>query len=571
VRWVEYLPWYKRLPKTFSEECEEMQKRHFTLDQQALAQCVVRFVGFSSFEPSLELTVEYPDSFPSHPPRISTPPGWPLLQRHHRPVTRELCLFGRNQRRWSAELFGTSAIDEADKVIRDMKSIDSQTSTISHEASDSDALVDDVPEPMTTSYIYRSNTFILVPPTLTEFGNNLPVGTVASFRLRLKAWPGQTESRNASGRGVLTEIRAGKAIVTGEALYQGVVSPGIDISNGSLIRLAAAPPIFTTGIQFGEWLHNVKYERRDWMAFVFPQESGDSKTEELAWLLVRSKSERWAEPLRTFALTQNGQNIRLPNLTTIRQKKVVLIGCGSVGSKIGAALAATGVERFGLVDFDFIEPDNAVRHEVGVDCFGMFKVNALGSRIVQLNPRAWNKVETSTMLIGGTKQPDQEKQVQTMIAGAGIVVDTTGEHSVSRYLNDVCAAFGVPQAYATVTNGAWAGEIVRVIPGRSACWLCWNQQYYEVPPPGEKTPDPGLFAPGCDLATFTGTTYEVGVVANLACSLIADTLLIDEADRQHFNGDYIRWQLKDESGNILPKIEVLPVNKRRVCRICGKS
>jgi hypothetical protein len=151
------------------------------------------------------------------------------------------------------------------------------------------------------------------------------------------------------------------------------------------------------------------------------------------------------------------------------------------------------------------------------------------------------------------------------------VVDTTGEHSVSRYLNDVCAAFGVPQAYATVTNGAWAGEIVRVIPGRSACWLCWNQQYYEVPPPGEKTPDPGLFAPGCDLATFTGTTYEVGVVANLACSLIADTLLIDEADRQHFNGDYIRWQLKDESGNILPKIEVLPVNKRRVCRICGKS
>jgi hypothetical protein len=548
-----------------------MRKRHFALDQEALSQFVVRFVGFSSFEPSLKLTVEYPDSFPSKPPRISTPPDWRILPRHHRPQTRELCLFGRNQRRWSAELFGTSAIDEADRVIRDMSPNTSEIQLATHIAVDANNVVDDVPEPATTSYIYQSHTYILVPPALVDSGNKLQVDTEASFRLRFKVWQGQTESRNGQGRGVLTEVRVGDNTVRGESLYQGLVNPGLEINNGLLVRLSAAPPPFSSGKEYSDWLDKVGHEKRDWMAFVFPQQSGDSKTEELAWLFVRSKSEKWAEPLRTFTLAANGKNIRLPNLETLQQKKVVLIGCGSVGSKIGAALAATGVEQFGLVDFDFMEPDNAVRHELGIDVFGVLKVHALEQRIVNLNPRAWGKVDKSDILIGGSNQPAKERHLQEMLASASIVVDTTGEHSVSRYLNDLCAEFGVSQTYATVTNGAWAGEIVRVIPGRTACWLCWNQQYYESAPPGEKMPDPGLFAPGCDVATFTGTTFEIGVVANLASSLIADTLLIDEANRQHFSGDYIRWQLKGESGNVLPTIAVLPVNKREGCRICGKS
>lgn len=545
-----------------------MRKRQFTPDEEALSQHCVRFLGFSTVDTSLQLVVEYPDSFPSKPPRVFTPEDRALLRRHHRAKTREICIFGRNQRRWSARLYGAATIDEADRVIRDMSPASAPEP--SGRVAGQDELVDDVPEPATASYLYQSPTYILVPPCIVQFAGQMSEKNTANFRLRFKPWPGQTESRNASGRGVITEIRIGKNAARGEQFYQDLVTPGIEINNGVVVRLSAPPPIVKSAAEFTDWLRNIDLERRDWMAFVFPEQTGNSSKERLTWLVIRSRNKKNVEPLRTFIIDENGRKARLPKLAALAEKKVVLIGCGSVGSKIGAALAATGVERFGLVDFDYMEPDNAVRHELGVESFGLAKVQALERRLIQLNPRVWGNVEMSDILIGGTNQAQKEAHLQQMLSSASIVIDTTGDHAVSRFLNDICAEFKVPQVYATVTNGAWAGEIVRVIPRKTACWLCWDDQYYDSSPPGEPSLEPGVFAPGCDHPTFTGATYEVGTVASLASSLAVDTLLMDEPDRKHFGGDYIRWQLKDNDGNFSPRVEVLPIGKRDRCRLCGE-
>jgi molybdopterin/thiamine biosynthesis adenylyltransferase len=266
-----------------------------------------------------------------------------------------------------------------------------------------------------------------------------------------------------------------------------------------------------------------------------------------------------------------GRKVRVPGLSGLSFKKVVLIGCGSMGSKIGAGIAATGVENFGLVDFDFLEPDNAVRHELGVDFFGCPKTAALANRLIHLNPGAAGKITALDLVIGQINDTAQETKFQGLIASADLVIETTGDHGISRFLNDVCSNLKVPQLYASVTNGAWAGEIVRVIPDKTACWLCWNDQYYKLAPPGEPPPGPGVFAPGCDQPTFTGTTYDVGIVANLACEIAVDALLIDDESRKHFSGDYVRWQMKDADGNVLPKIDVLAVEKRHDCRVCGQQ
>jgi hypothetical protein len=98
--------------------------------------------------------------------------------------------------------------------------------------------------------------------------------------------------------------------------------------------------------------------------------------------------------------------------------------------------------------------------------------------------------------------------------------------------------------------------------------MCWANEF-NVPPPGEPAPEVGVFAPGCDQPTFTGTTYDIGTVASLASSIIVDALLIDEAERTHYEADYVRWQLHDADGSFAPKVELFPVTKRNKCPFCG--
>jgi len=101
--------------------------------------------------------------------------------------------------------------------------------------------------------------------------------------------------------------------------------------------------------------------------------------------------------------------------------------------------------------------------------------------------------------------------------------------------------------------------------------MCWFAEYESSRPSAEPAPDVGVFAPGCDQPTFTGTSYDLNIVAGLASSLIVDTLLIDDSSRKHYEGDYIRWQMRNREGQFLPTTEVLPTHKRKPCPFCNPN
>lgn len=536
-----------------------MKARGFVLDEGALkGSKQVVFVGKSRTDPGMELRVNFPDSFPSKPPHVLTTAAV-LLKRHQRPDTREICTFGPTRGRWRANLSGTAAIDEAEGVIAAVSG--------SHAANQD--YLDDVPEPASALYHYSTHTFMIVTPAIAAFATQMSEGSSAPFRVRFETWPGQTTARNGPGRGIVTEI--GQKTAAKVENWDEYLLPrrsSLEVS-GKIVRLSA-PPHLITGLQeFNAWLRGLGHERTDWMAFVFPEQSGDATNKRLAWLFVRSKHK--LECIKTFVMDGGGRAARVPGLSSLADKTIVFIGCGSLGSKIAASLAATGVNRFGLVDFDFLEPDNAVRHESGVNLFGFAKVQALQNRLFELNPRILENTKILQMVIGGSNNMEKEEELQELLALASLVVDTTGEHGVSRFLNDICAELNVPQIYASVSNGAWGGEVVRVIPGRTACWMCWLDQYESSSPSAEPAPDVGIFAPGCDQPTFTGTSYDLNMVAGLASSFAVDTLLIGDSARKHYQGDYIRWQMRDPGGQFLPKTEVLPTRKRKQCAFCNPN
>lgn len=551
-----YLPWYERYPERFAEERTNMEERGFKLNKDFLDKNKrVMFTGNSTEQPDITLLVKYPDSFPSRPPQIFTSPTTKVFQRHHRPGTNEICLFGPNpqQPRWSAELLGTTAIDEAEAIIRSYSG--ESVNTPEH---------DIVPEPVTSSYPYVPNTCIFIPPDIsTPF---IPPEKEAqtiegTFHIKYRLF----EDGKVPGQGLVTRISfLDEAIQAEEGSFNSLVS-GLIENIGTLVYLPSPPPFELTS----EWLKQLGVTlRNNWTAFIFYEQSGDSSTKRLSWLILRTHR-NIVHPLRAFPLRIEEREVRVPGTIGLFDKKVVFVGCGSVGSKIAVGLAATGVADFVLIDHDFFEPNNTVRHEVGFEASGLFKVNALKERIININPFSYNRIQTLAYPVGGDLTKKEEELIFNLIAYSDLVVETTGIHGISRYINDICFDLKVPSLYATVTNGAWGGEVVRVIPGETPCWLCWYTQYEDEKPPSSPVSETGLFAPGCDQPTFTGTSYEVGILANLACWMAAETLLRKEPNRNKFDGNYVRWTARSREGSPKFTSEILAVEHRDYCPWCN--
>lgn len=72
---------------------------------------------------------------------------------------------------------------------------------------------------------------------------------------------------------------------------------------------------------------------------------------------------------------------RDPRSEHLLQKTVILVGCGSVGAPISAALAQAGVGRIVLVDHDVLSWPNVGRHPLGASAVGRNKSEALSERL----------------------------------------------------------------------------------------------------------------------------------------------------------------------------------------------
>ena len=92
------------------------------------------------------------------------------------------------------------------------------------------------------------------------------------------------------------------------------------------------------------------------------------------------------------------------------ERKVSLVGCGSLGSKVATMLARAGVGRFLLVDDDLMLPDNLVRHDLDWRDVGTHKAESVARRIQLVNPLA--KCELRKHRLGGQ---ESSGSIETLI------------------------------------------------------------------------------------------------------------------------------------------------------------
>ena len=155
----------------------------------------------------------------------------------------------------------------------------------------------------------------------------------------------------------------------------------------------------------------------------------------------------------------------------LKQAKVLCIGTGGLGAPLGLYLAAAGVGRIGLVDFDSVDLTNLQRQILfGTDDIGRPKIEAASDRLRNLNPDIQiDRFETRLT----------SENALDILKNYDIVVDGTDNFPTRYLVNDACVILGKPNVYGSIFR--FEGQITIFGAPGGPCYRCL---YPEPPPPG---------------------------------------------------------------------------------------
>ncbi len=146
----------------------------------------------------------------------------------------------------------------------------------------------------------------------------------------------------------------------------------------------------------------------------------------------------------------------------LKPKSVALIGCGSLGSKVGTMLARSGTGRFVLVDDDILLPDNLIRHDLDWRDVGTHKAAALQRRLQLVHP----SVETThwRARLAGQESNESAEGVLKTIGECDLIFDATANPDILNLVSAVCSVTSKPVMWAEVFGGGIGGLIARCRP-----------------------------------------------------------------------------------------------------------
>ncbi len=158
----------------------------------------------------------------------------------------------------------------------------------------------------------------------------------------------------------------------------------------------------------------------------------------------------------------------------LRDRAVLVAGCGSVGSYVAEQLVRSGVGRLALLDPDSVEAENLSRSVYTAEDVGRPKTEALARRLLRIEPAVELALEPRAV------EALQPAALDALIRGADLVVAATDDPAAQRALDRFAYARGRPALFVGLYAGARGGEVIVSVPERTACYLCATRSRHEV-------------------------------------------------------------------------------------------
>jgi adenylyltransferase/sulfurtransferase len=156
----------------------------------------------------------------------------------------------------------------------------------------------------------------------------------------------------------------------------------------------------------------------------------------------------------------------------LKAASVLLIGAGGLGSPLALYLAAAGIGRIGLVDFDVVDFSNLQRQVLhGTPDVGRPKLHSAKDRLQAINPE---------VIVDLFETRLTSQNALRICDPYDIIIDGTDNFPTRYLVNDVCVLLGKPNVYGSIFR--FDGQASVFFPPQGPCYRCL---YPEPPPPGE--------------------------------------------------------------------------------------
>ena len=247
---------------------------------------------------------------------------------------------------------------------------------------------------------------------------------------------------------------------------------------------------------------------------------------------TRSDLRRYARQTILPVIGEAGQR-------ALGEGRVLLVGCGALGTHVADTLVRAGVGFLRIVDRDFVDLHNLQRQVLFDEddlARGLPKALAAAEKLRRIN---------STVTIEPIVDDANAGNIAALLDGIDLIIDGTDNFETRYLLNDVAAQAGLPWIYGGVL--ASYGMTLTIVPGVTACLRCL---FPEPPPPGA--------APTCETAGVLAPA-----VAMIAAIEATEAIKILIGAREATNRELLAidlWRLS---------VDRLPAIRQADCPTCG--
>lgn len=238
------------------------------------------------------------------------------------------------------------------------------------------------------------------------------------------------------------------------------------------------------------------------------------------------------------------RHLLIPDVGLEGQKKlkaasVLVVGTGGLGSPVALYLAAAGVGRIGLVDYDVVDYSNLQRQIIhGESRLGDLKVESARDRLLDLNPEIQVDVYNDFL---------NSENAFRIAEPYDLIIDGTDNFPTRYLVNDLSVLTGKPNVYGSIYRFDGQASVFNAEDG--PCYRCL---FPEPPPPG--------LVPSCAeggvLGVLPGTigsiqaTEALKLILGIGEPLIGRLLLYDALDQSFQN---------------------VKLQKNPQCKVCGEN
>ncbi len=223
----------------------------------------------------------------------------------------------------------------------------------------------------------------------------------------------------------------------------------------------------------------------------------------------------------------------------LKASSVLIIGTGGLGSPVAMYLAAAGVGRIGLVDYDVVDFTNLQRQIIhGTSTLGKRKVHSAQARLQDINPEVQVDIYD---------EPFTSENAFQIAEPYEVLIDGTDNFPTRYLVNDLSVLTGKPNVYGSIFR--FEGQLSVFWAERGPCYRCL---FPEPPPPGlvPTCAEGGVFGVLPGTIGALQATESLKLLLNIGNPMIGKLLLFDALDMS---------------------FEELRLKKNPGCRVCSEN